>query len=244
MDFRYYLLLFFACVCLACQDKGEALRQRRLAEMVEKCENALQIDAENAIQALHYKIRGEGNSPEGINALTLAKEIRGKTTQILTTLKQEPNANIADYQAYLWEKMKVILDEENKNWFFSNVIDYKNLYVLHLEKTCLRKLGAYDLDVYCGIDIPLRVFSVATPLFENETYRAKMYMGSRNWKHAVDSLWVNGVLQMPNPSTISLPELKAGKHDLILKVKAISSDRTLDTTFSFPHTFHVLPRQK
>jgi hypothetical protein len=36
MHSRCYLLLFFACVCLACQDRGALLREKRLKELQTK----------------------------------------------------------------------------------------------------------------------------------------------------------------------------------------------------------------
>ena len=62
-------------------------------------------------------------------------------------------------------------------------------------------------------------------------------------KCAIDSLWINGIYSQKNDKII-IPHLKAGKHHVNLKVKAISTRTNLDTTFSFQHTINVLPRPK
>lgn len=240
MRLLYDALLFCMLSCLACQDKREALRQKHLTDMETKIEKELEKSNQNALRALERKVSKEGNSPEGLTTVKMAREVRQKTKKC---------TNIATHEQYIQTQLQPLISA--KEWKEKKqemqAIPNLQIRVLYWERYFLRKIGVDDIsrDIICFFGSPVLAVQSADTLREGEHLEAMLFCDSRERDYWVDSIWVNGVLNRDKHGNFSLPKLQAGKQTVDLKIKYLHKYLPeKDTMIFYTHHFRVLPRQQ
>lgn len=240
MHLRYCALLFCMLSCLACQDKREALRQKRLADMEARIEKELEKSNQIALRALERKVIKEGNSPEGLTAVKMARKVRQKTKKC---------TNIATHEQYIQTQLQPLMSA--KEWKEKKremqAIPNPKIRILYWERYFLRKIGADDIssDIICFVGSPLLAVQSADTLREGEHLAIKLFCDSQKRDYWVESIWVNGILNKDKHGDFTLPKLRAGKQTVDLKIKYLHKYLPeKDTMIFYTHHFHVLPRQQ
>ena len=241
------LYLVLACLLLACQDKIELLREKRLREIETNLEKAWQSKSTQAYRNLIRKVGKEGNTPEGLTILKLATEVQQETKKILNQLSKKPHSSLLAYQKYMKGKLQAFAKpEELKNQpFFATSITHKKLPILAIENYFLEKIGATDMSftIKCYFNAPIASMSLVGTYQAGQSYEAKLFCDTRKMDYEGDSVWVNGVFKKDKPFNISLPTLKAGKHTIHFKIKRLHKHiPEKDTTIFYTHHFTVLPK--
>jgi hypothetical protein len=240
MPLRYYLLLFFACVCLACQDRGALLREKRLKELQTKRIEDLQKRIQRRYANWRANLRNNRDKESAQKLLQKGVEINVRTQALLEQVEKNPAIDLTPQEN--WVQRFIGADWMPKNIPKTSLLD-KKFYLLKLQHLFFE--GTNDDGGFCGVHYGYHeVIPKQARIYENESFEAVLLaIDHRSSICAVDSLWVDNVY-VPQDSQIKLPNLRAGKQTINIKVKAISTRTALDTTFSFLHTFHVLSRQK